>query len=278
MHLFPIDLFLHNQKWLKKSEERDRMKKAAPKKIKNSTLVFFFILLVIVAIIISVIIKTIILIAHSSVDNRHQFILAVKQHQEEWIIAFTPASNSIAQLHMQGEKPVASVHQWHIPIDGQFILADSINPKSISSLLFTMIFQCSSLTCTGVNRIDALKLLLFSNHIRPSAIKTGTIADSSSLFTDDTVYHEALSIAIVNASGQAGLGNSLATFLTNIGGNVISVTAGEDQDTTTMQSTYGKESYTIQRFQKLLHLPIQNLQSPGISDIIITIGKKHSEF
>lgn len=264
------------------------MKKATAKKIKNSTLLALFFLLVFLTILISLVVKIIFLITHSTVDSHHQFILEIKQQaNEEQIVAFNRATSSISVLQVKGVKTAQDIQSLQIPIDAQFILPDTMKQETLPSELFTMIFHCRYPSCKNINTVDAIKLYTFANNLRPSAIQTTDLsipispADLKtmipSLFTDDTLYHEALSISVINASGEVGLGNEASQLLSTIGGNVLSVTSADPQETTTMQSTYGKDTYSIQRLQKVLRLQSQKMQKTGISDIIITIGKKHPQ-
>ncbi|HSW97937.1 MAG TPA: LytR C-terminal domain-containing protein [Candidatus Saccharimonadales bacterium] len=263
------------------------MKKQASQKIKNSTLVAVFFILVFFAVVISLIVKTILLVTHSTFDNHHQFILEVKQqNSEEQIIAFSPITNGIAILHIKGIKNSQDMQTLQIPTDAQLFLPHN-TADILSSMLFKMLFHCEYPTCQHLNSVDVLKLYMFTKHIRPNAIETASITlpvspkdlktTIPSLFIDDTLYHEALSISVINASGEVGLGNQVSQLLTNIGGNVLSVTSGDTQEMTTLQSVYGNDNYSIQRLQKILHLQSQKMQKSGISDIIITIGKKHPQ-
>lgn len=262
------------------------MRKTAPKKIKNSTLMALFFLLVFVAIIISVIVKIVSLITHSTVDNHHQFILEIRQqNHEEQIAAFNRGTNTIVILHVKGVKNPQDIQSLEIPIDAQLQSDHAVNPANISSELFTAIVHCTYPACQNLNSVDALKLYLFAKHLKQHAIQdislslplsqTDLKTTIPSLFIDDTLYHEALSISVINASGEVGLGNKVSQLITNVGGNVVSVTSAEAQDNTTMQSTFGKGNYSLQRLQKILHLQSQQMQRTGISDIIITIGRNH---
>lgn len=265
------------------------MKKNSSKKIKNSTLIVWFFLFVVIVIVISLIVRIIVLISQSKFDNNHQFILEVKeQNKQEEIIAFNPTANTIGLLQIVGVKNIEDIQSLQIPIDAQFVFPDTAHPKTLSSLLFTMIFHCGSLECKKVNAIDALKLYLFTKNTHQNAIKTASLSLPGSqlkldtlipsLFIDDTLYHEALSISVINDSGEPGLGNKLGKLLTNIGGNVISISAGDTQRTTTMQSIWSKDKYTIQRMQQVIHINSQKMQKTGISDIIISIGQQHPQF
>ncbi|HSW87992.1 MAG TPA: LytR C-terminal domain-containing protein [Candidatus Saccharimonadales bacterium] len=264
------------------------MKKTTSKKLKNSTLMALFFILVFVAIVVSIIVKVVLLITHSTFDNHHQFILEVKQPtNEEQIISFNPGSNEVAILHVKGIKNPQDMQTLQIPIDAKFTLSDQMSVKGLPQMLFTMIFHCEYPTCQNLNSVDALKLYMFAKHIRQNAIQTTDITLPPSqtdlkttipaLFIDDTFYHEALSISVINASGEVGLGNEVSQLLTNIGGNILSVTSGDTQEATTMQSPFGQDTYSIQRLQKILHIQSQKMQKSGISDIIITIGRKHPQ-
>jgi len=173
-----------------------------------------------------------------------------------------------------------------VPIDAQMNV--SRTGQKLSALFSSMIFRCGYPTCVDMNAIDALKLYVFSKNMRSDAITTTSLSlplsqsdmntTIPSLFIDERLYQEALSVAIVNSSGEAGLGNQLGRVLTNIGANVISISTGEVQPVTAIQTTQGTTSYSIQRFQEVLDIQPQQVHMHSIADVVITIGQKHPNF
>lgn len=261
------------------------MKKSASKRIKNSTLVVLFFLLVIAAIVISIIVKTTLLIAHSKYDGKHQFSLEITGGQKYEIVSFNPNLHTVSTLFIKGAKREGDVQSLEVPIDAVYALQENAPLQSLQAVLFRMIFRCRYPVCKNLNSVDALKLYMFVRQLRPDAVQTATISLPVSqldfkdaiqpLFTDETIYHEALSISIVNSSGESGLGNKLSQLLTNIGCNIVSVRSGDIQSITTMESSHGNESYTVQQLQKILGIQAEKMQGVGISDIVITVGEKH---
>lgn len=264
------------------------MKRISSKKIKNSTLIVLFCCFVFLAIVVSIIVKIIILVRESTFDNHHQFIVEVREgNQKEKIIAFNPNTNTMAVLDVSGVKNKSDIIGLQIPINAQLVLPDKARFSNVPSLLFGMELHCQNAQCVHINSVDLFKLYLFAKSLHGNAIKTDQISLPASqttlttripaLFTDTTIYKEAVSIAIVNASGQPGLGTMLSTLLTDIGCNVIAVSSDNTQDNSTIQSTEINPSYTLYRVMQILHLQSQKMQKPGISDIIITIGKNHPQ-
>jgi hypothetical protein len=243
---------------------------------------------VFLAIVVSVIVKIIILARESTFDNHHQFIVEIKEDkQQEKIIAFNPNTNTMAVLDVSGVKNSSDIRALQIPIDAQLTLPEKAHFSNITSLLFSMQFHCQNQGCVHSNSVDLFKLYLFAKSLHGNAIKTDKISLPASqatlstripaLFTDTTIYKEAISIAIVNASGQPGLGTLFSDVLTNIGCNVIAVSTGDVQDDSSIQSTEKNPSNTLYRVMQVFHTKSQQMQKPGISDIIITIGKNHPQ-
>src|SRR5258708_40377226 len=95
----------------------------------------------------------------------------------------------------------------------------------------------------------------------------------SQMFIDQTFYQENVSMSVVNATDSSGVGSRLAKFLTNMGGNVVSVTSGDTIQTESSIQYFGKQTYTLKQLQHILHFPLVRMQKPSISDIIVTIGE-----
>lgn len=86
---------------------------------------------------------------------------------------------------------------------------------------------------------------------------------------------EKISIAIVNGTGVAGLGNRIARLITNIGGNVVSVSTS-DNLISDSEILYSKENnYTARRIAQILSFKINNKDNMDISDVTIFIGKNN---
>lgn len=263
------------------------MQRTAHKTIRNGALVAFFFLIVFVAIVISIAVKIFLLINHSTFDGHHQFILELQHANQDQLVILNPTTNTVSILRVHNMKNEWDIHAVEVPIDAVYQLPDDKQSASLQSIFFGMIFRCHNPVCQGIDTVDAIKMYFFTKHIRPSDIQTADVslpvsqqdfrATIQSIANDDTLYHEALSVSIINDSGEVGLGNKASQLLTDIGANVVSVTSGEIQQNTTMQSIYGKESYSVQRLEKIFHLQSQKMQKAGISDIIITIGQKHPQ-
>lgn len=98
---------------------------------------------------------------------------------------------------------------------------------------------------------------------------------ATALLSDYTITNEKLSIHIINKTGVSGLGNRLARYITNSGGNVISVSSSDDLTDSSSISCTKKDSYTCKRLSSVLQFDIQEGEQHGIADIEIIIGKKN---
>lgn len=227
----------------------------------------------------SLIVKVGILISKSQFDGLHQFVIQVKGDKENTAIIFSPDTHKIAILRLKGQMTNVSLLQSvALPQDGIIIENDEENtPDAFIHDVLTQGGKQSSL-----NQLDKIKLLLFSQTVTSDSINTQTLTlplTTSSenalitLATDQTLYKEAQTIAVVNGSGISGVGNMVATLLTHVGANVISVTTA-DEDTNTSSLVYtGDKTYTVKRLSHIFDMSPVYVSNTGIADITITIGK-----
>ncbi len=254
--------------------------------LKGNRLLFFFFVGVIILIIIGIITKVVITYMHSSYDGKQQFILAVYgKGREVAVIVASPDNKSLGLLDIKNLKGQSLQKTIVIPVDAEAINQDLPLNVSETKLLQRLFWQFGNFHTRGMTVIDALRLYLFSKSLKSDAKTTQIITlpmnqvilnqQVQTVITDHTLYKEGQSIAIVNASGQDGIGTRLAQLLTNIGGNIVSVTTSqEDQATSTIGYTGTNPSYTATRLQKILGLTLVPMQSKGLSDIMITVGSK----
>lgn len=243
--------------------------------------------MVLFAVILSLAVKAITLVRESSFDFTHQLIVAFEGQKGAGIVAFTPANKSISILNVKNKNDLQALRS-QIPIDASVQESSNLDENNLPSELLGLALSCRRPGCNGINSLDAFKLYLYSKKIQSGNFHTAEFSLSlgqsklmmilPELFTDEGIYREALSISVVNASGEPGLGLSLGQLLSNIGANVISITSGEARTETTMQSSINKSDYTLARLEKVLQIRPRKMQKYGISDIIITIGSRHPRF
>jgi len=252
--------------------------RSAQKKSKTKTLQIAVLFTVVVVLIIgiSLIIKVCLLFSRSTFDSTHQYIFQINHSQERSsVIIFDPDTQKIALLHLHGSDANAPLAQTlHIPADSKI---DEIQDKSIShDGIHELLIDGHQL-----NIIDKLKLLLYSQTVASEDIHTidvflpltsSTDGLLTPFLTDQSMYKEGVSIAIINGSGIAGLGNNTAAILEHIGANVISVTTADKESPTSSLVYTGEKKYTVSRIEKILSLHAQSISTQHIATITITLG------
>lgn len=251
-------------------------------KKKSLYLAVLFIAGFLLLIIIAFIIRVTILFSHSTFNSRNNYLLEVlEKNNHAMILVFTPDTQTASILHIDNTVPDIG-KQLGIPIDGILKTSTVFDNDSLPKVLWNLVIQFHTYRAIQVNQADIYKLFLFSQSLKTNAIVHQDIhlplSDQSDLknlsrsVIDHTLFEEGQSISVVNATGKSGRGTQLTKLLTNIGGNVISVSTADQLQQQSVISYSGSEIYTIRRLKKILGFPIKN-QKPPISDIMIIIGK-----
>lgn len=253
-----------------------RKKKQKPD---NLSLAVVFFLLVGGLIFISLFFKTVVLFEESRFDGSNTFSVLFSERNLNQIVYFSPQTPSISILNFENYKANDIAKSLEIPIDGEILSEEKINNKNLSSILFKKLFNFK--LQKDINFIDFFRLYNFSKGVSENLITEKTITKNissqdlssiiSSSFIDPALSGEKQNIEVINSTEVPGLGNRLANLISNIGGNVILVTTGENGDKSQIQ--YVKKTYTVKRLSQILELPTINTEKKSIPDVIIVIGK-----
>ncbi len=255
---------------------RKKKKKASPS---NLGLAFLFFLLVVFLLVLSAILRFADLLNKSKFDGSSQFTLKISQDKDSQLVIFTPKNSTIGILTIAGGARENVDRILEIPIDAKVSGEnEAINAKILNKELFKLLFDFR--TRKEINSVDILRFILFSETVGDNNIKQEKISDISdkresnivsTFFIDSGISEEKQSIEIVNSSDQFGLGNKLATYISNAGGNVILVTTGDSQDKS--EILYFKKSYTVKKLSSVLRIKATKVERKDISDVKIVIGK-----
>ncbi len=258
----------------------------------NLKIVLIFFVAVVFLIGISLFVRFLALVKESKFDGEHQFNLLVTQHAVQKntsvILSFSPDSRELSIVTIQKKTDPLDVERLlEIPIDGvisfpnAFPVSSVSSQKDVSLLLYKTIASYGSMHTT-ITFLDLIRLSFLAQALSKNAVTAGAIDDqadqmtvfaiSSSRFIDKTFTSEKLSIQIINGSGISGLGSRLARFITNIGGNVVSVITADNLVKDSTIASDQKDSYTFERLRAILGFSEAQLDKKAISDIIITIG------
>lgn len=250
----------------------------------NSTkIALIFFAFVFIVIFVSLIFKVVAIISQSRFDSQNRFTISVTNDKDLEIISFSPLSQSISVLKINGATKSLNINRFlKIPIDGEIKSALKIEDLKVPDLMAKFIVNYRNLK-TNLTIVDILRLFIFSktlpiNYIYDSKISTSIDPSSldkiiPSLFSDEIIEKENESIKIVNGTDVAGLGNRLGILISNIGGNVVIIASSDRAENLSTISYFGKKTYTVEKITKILGYKLNKLDKKTIADIVIVIGK-----
>jgi hypothetical protein len=248
-----------------------------------TAIVFFFILL-------SLSIRGFYLLQQSRFDGNHQILIAFgKDETVSEIAAFRPSERAVTVVTLKGKKvsfsalgeklgviPTAVVRtKESVPLD-----------TDISDTMRGLLFHYYTVK-TNLTILDAIQLFFVSRkpalsdrELMEMTVSTDNEKNNkfiAHLFTDETIFSENVSIQVVNASGESGMGKRLERVITNLGGNVVSISTSRSPDKSSKIQYLGQETYTLTTLKKVLGFPAEKLEKEAIADIIITIGEDQKD-
>jgi len=250
----------------------------------NSTkiaLIFFaFVFVVILA---SLILKGVFIVSQSRFDGQNRFTINVTNGRDLEIISFSPKSQSISVLKIDGNIKNLDINRFlAIVIDGEVKNFLAIKDLKVPDLMLKFILNYKDLK-TNLTIVDVLRLYLFSktlpiDYIYDKKISTSTdvsILDKiiPPLFMDEIIEKENVSVKIVNGTDVTGLGNRLGRLIANMGGNVVIIVSSDRPENSSTISYFGKKSYTVEKISKILGFKLNKLSKKEIADMVIVIGK-----
>lgn len=260
------------------------MKSKKKEKSKNLHLALYFGFLIVLIIAISVLFKSFDVIRKSQFDGKHRFTVMLLSDNGGDVVSVSPTEGSLTRLHLDPAIKTDSFGTLLVPIDG-YVKTDSKFFASVKNFFPKTLLKKGRLQ-TNLTVIDLIRLSIYSLGVNKEKIieEKMSVNDfkklsflSSTLFVDPTVSHEKLSIQITNATEVNGLGNKLAAYITNMGGNVVLVNSSRDMQETS-GVIYKRDSYTVKKLMKILDIPGQKKESDSISDVVIVIGKDKEDF
>lgn len=242
------------------------MKHRRKKEAKNSlSLAALFLVVFVFFIFVSVCFKTFYLVKDSKFDGTNSYNVEFVGPDSSSYVSFSPREKSISILKVEKGAQVFA------PIDGK--ISTSLNSKNLSSTLLKQLI--SPLSHDNLTIIDLVRLAFFAKTVPQASIEERSFtnqSDSRATFKDPLIEYEAKSIEIVNTTGVSGLGNKLAAFISNMGGNVILVKT-EEKEQGSKIVYYGKKSYTLNRINNFLNYKVVPSIKREVADVIIIIGK-----
>ena len=250
---------------------------------KNLRLAGLFVFAVIGLVVMSFMVKIFFTIKESHFDGSHKFNVVFSNSKDLDVVSFSPSNNSFSILKIYDRiKPEDVSKNLKVPIDGIIKTRTNLTNTNISLIIFKTIFPLGN-TYEKMTIVDLIRVFLFSRSVsensiyvrelRPefNSVQRSTVISLS--FTDPAIYQENESIEIVNSTTVTGLGARMAELISNMGGNVILVSGGQDLENKSKIVYYGNITYTLRKLSNFLGIPIEESKKKGIADITIIIGK-----
>ncbi len=247
-------------------------------------LALFVISLITLLILAALAIKVFLIFKQSSFDGKHQYSIELQEPGQTRFFVLNPDDISLHTVLIAGKISGSPELALGIPVDAT--LQDKADITSFSSLANALLFKRGELhaSTTIVDGINAFIFVHTSDTNKTLSAQTSIQADPntqdvilSKVFVDSAIYKAGESVAIVNGTNVAGLGNRIARLFTHIGVNVVSVTTADTSTPMSSVAYVGNLSYTVVRLSHLLHLPAVRLSTAAISDITVTLGTDKSQ-
>lgn len=249
---------------------------------------WYFFLVVCVLIIFSIGIRAAFLYKNSTFTTSSYSILF--HGKKPFIIAINrdiPQVSIVVLSQVVGSGRVGQSLELGMPIDG-VVTADSFlsSDKFLSlSEFFHMLFQPWNYKYADMTIMDILKTtflswsipeknkMAYTVHVSKDNDLSGiTSSQLYDIFKDQEIINEQLGIEIINDTSTDGLGGKAGGVLKEIGGNVISITSGNEKEQSSILTA--KSTITAKRISHILGIPLtQDENFIGAADIKIILGK-----
>lgn len=274
------------------------MKRRKKKTEKNTlSLALLFVVLVGFLVVLSFSIRLITIARKSVFDGKHRFTIALvgsggeSGKKESMLLSVAPSTETVTVLRVSGLSAKEDESFFKIPVDGivesPSVDSSALNEKSQVDMLFARLLVGFGERTTTLTPVDILRALVYVKSVPAQNTTFETFEKSATadqglqdkfvfrLFADADIIREKQSIAIVNAAGVVGLGSALSRMITNIGGNVVSLSNASANQKKTSVRYYGTKSYTAERIARIVEVVPEPLEKIDIADIMIVLGENN---
>ncbi len=269
-----------------------REKKGTKKSRSLRTLVIYGIF-VLGLILLSFMIRLFYLIGDSKFDGKHRYNLVIgdlpagrQVHRVSGLMSFEPVTSSLSLLIFPNNSNLSFSdfnRKFGVIPDGYIKTRYSYSLERVIPNILQSFLVHSNNILTNINYYDLLRLYLYAKKVPVSSIivEEASISDdvrdfnkdASLLLTDNVASAENISVQIVNAAGQSGLGGRLERVILNFGGSVVSVKTALIIEPISKIQYYGQETYTLNKLERYLSIKKERLDKEDIARIVITIGE-----
>ncbi len=259
-------------------------KKAIKKDNKSIKTFFLYTFIVFFVMLVSLSIKAIFVIRQSRYDGNSLNVAITQKNRVVSILDFNSSKNSISVLKIKNSSiAIGSIGQeLGIIVDGKINSEYDLSGENPESILVKAAFGQDSIK-TDLTIFDIARLILFSKNVSSNGRQVEEIERTakqsevdkivSVLFKNDTLSTDNISIAVVNATDESGLGKRLERCLTNMGANVVAVTTPHVQEKLSRIEYLGQASRTLEKLKTVLKFPVKKIDKETVAKIVIIIGE-----
>lgn len=250
---------------------------------KNTPLAIFFFLIILGAIVLSIFLKALVIFEGSKFKNEGNFSIFVSDKKQGIILSFNKDDNSVYIISI--DKKVDDIYKLvEVPIAAKYEDEEIDLGESVSSLTSDMLFNIPR-NKSNLNVLDGIRIFLMGKTVNPRDIKNTTVDTTSeskldseiyAYFSDSKIKNEAISVEVVNATGEQGVGGRYARLVSNMGGNVVLVSTENESGKSGIFA--GDDSYTTKRLGQVLNFQFKKTSISKIADITVVIGKDYKKF
>lgn len=231
----------------------------------------------------SLIVKSYFIIKHNKFSGESVNIVISKNNKVTGIIGANSEKKtfSLVKIKNANFSPKFLSKNLGIITDGYIDSPNDIINEGTESVFKKLLLSQDAIS-TDLTIFDKIKLNLllrqsFANNYSKDEIdykKTDYESDKilNSQFSDPKIGSENITIQIINATSESGLGKRLERDINNMGGNVISVSSKREESSKSAITYVKQNSYTISRLSKLLDIKPAESSGKFIADIVIIIG------
>lgn len=241
------------------------------------------------------------IVQESQFDGSHVFNVVISENNQNqkktnvFIVSFSPPSQRISVLTISTNVSVKNIGQLiEVPIDAYVLVPKEFMDTSLTTMYRNILLGYVKVHTT-LTPIDIARLWWYAQITKPEHLIQKSLTTSkdkeqenllqqdkliTSLFQDQMIASENLSIQIVNGTGIAGFGSRLARLVSNTGGSVVAVTNASSVVEHSQIRYNTQKSYSVKRFARALEFPVIDEKTSKevksdvvIADIIIIAGK-----
>lgn len=246
-------------------------------------------IIVILIIIVAVSIKAFFLMEQSLFDGKYINIAVSKNKKVTGIIGFNAEKNTVSYLYIRNSKLTQNdlLDRLGIIIDAKIDSSSDIVNKDVIGLLTNAATKNDN-TQTDLTFFDLVRLWIITKNSSGNKTIEKEISlplpdyeidrNIRSLFMNDLIISESLSIEIINAASLPGEGTKLERALTNEGFNIVSVSTRKEPENKSKIQYTSELSYVVGKLKRILKYPVVKSNEKSIADVVIIIGKDKNKF